>query len=241
VALGFNDGTLHVWDTATGRPVREWAGPPEPAVAVALDDKGDRLAVLTRPQRSERDKVQATIRVWDTVTGQAVCTAEGDLEGVSSLALSPDSRWLAAGTNRGHSFLWDAANSRLVHRLPAFQEFEDMRSEVAFSPDGRLLAVVAGAPTVPVFETGSGQVRFVLEGHQRTVRHVAFSPDSQRLVSASADDTVRLWELVTGQEVLRRPVPADGAEYLGFSSDGQRLLALGRQGTLRIWDGAPPK
>jgi WD40 repeat protein len=241
VALGFPDGTVRLWEAATEGLVREFTGLRWEAVAVALDRKGGRLAALGWPRTAGGARVPPTPRVWNTGTGQVVSTPEGDLDGITSLALSPDGRWLAGGSNKGPTLLWDVASGRCVHRLSTFADFRAMRSEVAFSPDGRLLAAVTGDAVVRVFEAESGHQRFLLEGHRRTVFHVVFSPDNLRLASAAIEgDTVKLWEMVTGQEVLSRAVPPDAADYLGFTNDGRRLLALGRQGTLRIWDASPP-
>jgi WD40 repeat protein len=70
---------------------------------------------------------------------------------------------------------------------------------VAFSPDGRRLALGDGENYVTVWDADSGEELLSLEGHEAVVTAVAFSPDGKRLASASQDDSVRLWDARTGK------------------------------------------
>ena len=70
-------------------------------------------------------------------------------------------------------------------------------SEVAFSPDGVLLAGADADGTVRLWNPDTGQAISTIEanisGRSAGVNGVAFSPDDKLLASADADGTVRLW------------------------------------------------
>lgn len=80
-----------------------------------------------------------------------------------------------------------------------------MVGEIAYSPNGRLLAVASSIGIYLYDAETLEEVRY-LESDAR-VLSVAFSPDGQTLASGSGDYTVRLWGLPL-QRQLRRLPPA---------------------------------
>jgi RNA polymerase sigma factor (sigma-70 family) len=105
---------------------------------------------------------------------------------------------------------------------------------VALSPDGKTLATginhfdPSRSGEVALWDTATGKVRTVLEGHTELVQSLAFSPDGKRLASASHDKTVKVWDTATGKEVRSFAVTDDRgcAMSVTFSPDG-KTLAVG--------------
>ena len=98
---------------------------------------------------------------------------------------------------------------------------------LAWSRDGRWLAVASGSvvsirdPLLALRET----VR--LEGHTRRVSSVAFSPDGETLASGSGDNTVRLWDLATGTQRRTLERHTKHVSSVAFSPDGKTLRLRG--------------
>src|SRR5262249_36456662 len=124
--------------------------------------------------------------------------------------------------------VWDTATGQEVFSL-AKQAAGP--GSVAFSPDGRLLAV-AGSAQATLYDAAGKEV-LSFTGHGKEVTAVAFSADGQRVASIGADATVRFWEAASGKEQrqlsLRLQLPII---QLAFMADGQRLILTDRDGGL---------
>ncbi len=118
--------------------------------------------------------------------------------------------------------------------------------QVAFSPNGKLLAAAYGDGYVRLWNPVTGQpvgaplAADISSGG--SAFGVAFSPDGRLLATAGADGIVRLWNPVTGR-AIGAPLPADtgpvgGVDGLAFSPDGQLLATAGVDSTVRLWNPA---
>jgi RNA polymerase sigma factor (sigma-70 family) len=74
--------------------------------------------------------------------------------------------------------------------------------ELAFAPDGRLLASSDGN-AVHVWEAATAREVRTFRGHRGEIQSLAFSADGRRLASSSGDSTVLVWDLTM-------PAPSSG-------------------------------
>jgi WD40 repeat protein len=123
--------------------------------------------------------------------------------------------------------------------------------DLAFHPDGRLLAIPSSGHRIQVWDASSGRNVLTISGHTSRVLSIAFSPDGRRLASTSEDRTVKVWDLTAGPAggELREAVFTGRHDErvigVAFSPDGWRLASASgetdRRGEVKVWDVASGK
>jgi WD40 repeat protein/predicted Ser/Thr protein kinase len=147
---------------------------------------------------------------------------------------SPDGKRLAVLHQHDLSIsICDVSACReIAHCVRDASQYLDM----AFSGDGRRLAVAADSPVVSVWDTDTGRVVAQLRTHMAKVMTVAFHPRGDRLLTASPDGTVHQWDLRTGREAELPYERHEGeVRVLAYSPDGRRVASAGVDRTIRLW------
>jgi WD40 repeat protein len=241
LATSSRDGTVRLWDAASGAERRALKGHTDVVYSSAFSPDGKLLASAGADQ---------TVKIWAVDSGREVRTLTGHAGAVYHTAFSPDGKRLAtAGEDRAVR-LWDVATGAPVRTLEGHSH---RITAVCFRPDGRRLASAcptAGAGPNPnnaggevkVWDVAAGCELFTLPGDCAGVLSVAFSPDGKRLAGAGLGRTVKVWEAATGQEALALAGHTLDAYCVAFSPDGRRLASSSGQwssdkaGEVKVWD-----
>jgi WD40 repeat protein len=231
LASGENDGTIRLWDAASGQPFGEpLEGHTGRVNSVVFSPNGELLA-----SGGEDD----TIRLWNPTTGKPFgVLLEGHTGGVSSVAFSPTGKVLALGGYDGTIRLWDAASGQSLGT--PLEGLQGTVFSVAFSPDGKLLASGMIDGTIRLWDAATGQpFGEPLEGHTGSVYSIAFSPVEELLASGGEDGNIRMWDVASGLpfgELLKGHTGS--VNSVAFSPDGKLLVSGGMDGTIRLWGAA---
>ncbi len=180
------------------------------------------------------------VKVWDVATGRVVRTLRSRRSRYAySMAFSPDSGTLVVAYDNGPVGLWDLTTgqeSRTIELPPDSYYF----LSVAFSPDGKTLAIGCGkdrrSGEVLIWDVARGTTSKTLRGHTWPVLSVAFSPDGRLLGSGGQDMRLRLWDAESGQELASLAGHRDTITCQAFSPDGRTLASGGHDKTIRLWD-----
>jgi WD40 repeat protein len=244
LASASSDRTVKVWSVMTQAGARTLSGQARQVHSVAFSPDGSRLASAHRA---------GVVKIWDGRTGQEVFSlahSSGDAipqqgwEGaVVGVAFHPDGNRLASVGFDETVKVWDLTTHRVIypfqgqpHPVGGNPEPPSPMRGVAFSPDGRFLALASADQTIHVWDLTTGSKAFTLLGHTAWVYSVVFSPDGKRLASASEDQSVRVWDLTTRQMVHLLQGHTASVLSVAFNPDGSRLASASHDTTIRIWD-----
>jgi len=209
LASAGNDHAIHIWEVKTGEQIHVLEEERERAFSVAFSP--DNLTLAS-------GGFNGVIRFWDVVTGEQKMMIPKTGNGFS-IAYSPNGVLLA--TTGMTVKLWHAKTGeemlkldynlkildtqvQLAGRDPEkmigiMRDFQknmmNMAENVAFSPDGKTLAVARSDGPINLWDIETQTLKKSFSGHKRRVESIAFAPDGKTLASGSTDGSILLWEV----------------------------------------------
>ncbi len=116
---------------------------------------------------------------------------------------------------------WTVPEGTIVHLG------EEPINDIAYSPDGRLLAAASDSG-IWLYDTVTHHEVVHIVGHQGLVNSISFSPDSKKLASGDSRAYVYLWDVATGKRLWAND-PYFGNTSVSFSPSGQTVAGAGDQ------------
>lgn len=139
---------------------------------------------------------------------------------MANLSFAPDGRTIAL-IGKGEIQFWDLQE---YQKLSTINVNTDLYG-VAYSPDGKTLAVGGYDGILRLFDTLSSTLVSSLSGHESYILCLAYSPDGTHFASGGWDGKIRLWDSLTKKRVALLDTDKKDIYDISFSSNGQYLLA----------------
>ena len=220
---GGAEGTVHLWDVATGQLKAVLEGHTKSVESVSFSPDGSLLVSGSR---------DGTVRLWDVATGQLKTVLEANRE-FYSVSFSPDGQTLASGGSGNNSLcLWDVATGQPKTILEGYKSYV---KSVSFSPDGAILASGGYDRTVYLWDVATEQLKTVLR-HTSIIDSVSFSPDGTFLASGTHEG-IRLWDVAIGQPKVALPHEGHAFDDLDVAFiPPTNTLASWRARDVKLWD-----
>lgn len=183
------------------------------------------------------------------------CSASHDIDAIelrghagpiTTIAVSPDGRWLATGSADRTARLWDLKNDHPQRTSVALNVHQKPVTSVLFSPDGGSLITGSRDATACVWQLGvdrPAEIPTILPGKSQPISQMALSADGHWLAAVSTEGGAetglgQLWSLAAG------PASTHSMQLTGHAgriqamaiSPGNRWLALGVDDAVKLWD-----
>ena len=223
---GGSDGTLRVWDAASGRELLLVRTAVVNSLAFSPD--GKRIA----SGGCDDDK---SVRIWDAASGRRLLTLKGHTQWVRCVAYSRDGKRIASGGDDHTVKVWDAESGK---ELLSFKGHKWLVTGVAFSPDGKRVASIGNDDVLRIWDASNGRETITMQGRTGYLWSVAFSPDGQRIVCGNHDGTLTIWDVASGDEKLKLKGHTKWVHSVAYSPDGQWIVSGSEDNTLKVWDAA---
>ena len=238
VLTASHDGTVRLWDVATGLEIRTtggFRGHTERVNCVAFAPDGG-MAVSAG--------FDGNVFLWDVATGTQVASLKGHADWVWRAAFSPDGRRVVSGSRDGTVRVWDVKSGQ---ELRQFSAGEGNVMGLAFLPDGTGLVTTrcgvsdyewpAAQPALSVWALGPDAEGGTpaADEPKDPVTAAAVSDDRTVLVG-TARGTLALWDALTRRTLVSLAGHSGPVRAVSLSRDGRRALSAGEDGSVILWD-----
>jgi WD40 repeat protein len=177
------------------------------------------------------------IRLWNLATGEwAVVPGPGGV--LDTVEVSPDGRVIASGGAGGIVQLTDAVTR---HILSSISDGTSAVSALAFSPDGRILAVARLDSDVTLWDVSNSRApkKLTLLIQSTADRSLVFTPDGTRLVTAGSDSTIGVWDVTDPARprlLTSEFVNAAALTSVVLGPNGATLATSSSDRNVRLWN-----
>jgi WD40 repeat protein len=211
------DRSRVLWSAIDGSIIAQ-VGYPEPPAWMAYSPDGSALAVLHTE----------SLHILEASDGSLVKSIDGFTKPVEGMALSPDGRTLAAA----HAMqeytlrLWDLETGSPSRTLQNQQDNAISNVEVAYSPDGKYIAVGGDLWDLVAGERLTPMEQAIVEKTSCWPSSVAFSQQDGILATGCFEGQLDLWSVPSGALIKSIGGYQSWVYGLEYSPSGEYLAAI---------------
>ena len=212
---GTGHGTVKLWEIDSGKEIASFSFPGQ-VTHVAFSPDGRRILA------ARSDGREGLIELWDDTQTYADFRA----------ALTPDGRYVVAGSSGRGLRRWDAATGReLPSPMPNLSTF----TTVSLSPGGRWATAATTGGTLYYCVPLESYCQSTSAPNPVFLNNLVLSEDGKLALGRVGDTTLKLYRFPSGKplEELECATPLNGVV---FGPGGQTALSFGKNGTLKLWD-----
>lgn len=187
-----------------------------------------------------------TIKVWDLpedlcTTGEDIhqltsrATEKAHDKDVNSVAVSPNDKLLASGSQDRTAKLWSLTGEGTVNLLGVFKGHRRGVWAVCFSPVDQVLATSSADGTTKLWSLQDFSCLKTFEGHDASVLKVIFVSRGTQLLTSGSDGLVKLWTIKTNECVKTLDAHQDKVWGLHGNRKDDKMVTGSADSNITVW------
>ena len=215
------DGTVKVWDVATGALVGKPLAHPRPVLHAELSLNNERAVTLCD---------DGTARLWRVALDETYAREIEHGAPVFGVRFSPSGRFVLTRGADTRAIIWDGLSARARFTLDG----GEVPIEAEYTPDGQHVCVIT-TNTISAWETERGQRVAHAKSTIGPLTGIALSPDSRRVLARSGA-SARSWNFASGDWSEFSIQEVGPITLVAFKPGGREVITGTEGGLFRSWD-----
>ncbi|KAI9349083.1 WD40-repeat-containing domain protein [Obelidium mucronatum] len=242
LASGSKDNTALIWqyseDSKRFSLIGSCVGHTEAVGAVAFSRKANSFLISGSQDR--------TIKFWDTsklekqaasseepITLKSSYTFQAHEKDINSIAVAPNDRIFATGSQDKTAKVWSATNGSLIGTCQGHKRGVWC---VQFSTVDQVLVTSSGDKTIKLWSMSDYSCLKTLEGHLNSVLKISFISFGMQMVSSGSDGLVKLWNIKSNECVATFDNHEDKVWALTTNRDESLVVSGGADSKITVWE-----